>query len=164
MWPALQRSMSSLQMPTHQLRNQSAKPQQLPEEQARACSPNTKFKQRLQHLFPQQSVSASDCRNSHSDLLSQMLGKRNEMSLYGVWIVISKLHEFFSLLCIPLFWNILRAPDLGAEELNALSAQNAFISLVKTFNTRLPYMLEYDKIHQCAQAAQLLMKPFDTYP
>lgn len=41
MWAAFQRSMSSLQMSAHQLRNQSAKLQQLPEEQARAHSTNT---------------------------------------------------------------------------------------------------------------------------
>lgn len=58
----------------------------------------------------------------------------------------------FSLLCTPLsFVKYPQSTWPRHEEPRALSTQDAFISLAKTFNARLPCGLEYDKIHQCAQ-------------
>lgn len=162
MWPALQKSMSSLETSAHQLRNQSAKPQRLPEEQPRAYSHNTKFKQRLQQLFAQQNVSASNCSYSQSELLPQMPGKRRNGISPGVCEV-SQLNStrFFPALYPSLLWNILRAPDLGTEELSVHRVPSpvwwehlAFVFLIS----------ECEKNPSVFSGHSCWMKVFDTYP
>lgn len=163
MWPALQKSMSSLQTPAHRLRNQSAEPQWLPEEQPRAYSHNTKFKQRLQHLFPQQNVSASNCRNYHSELLPEMPGKRRNEISPGVCVrsVTAKQHKVFPCSAsLSLLWNILRAPDLGTEELPV----HRMLSSVWWEHLALVLLiLECEKSPPGFGSHSYWMKVFDTY-
>lgn len=133
LWPALQKSMSSLQTPAHQLRNQSAKSQWLPEEQPRAFSHNTKFKQRLQHLSPQQNVSASNCGSYHSGLLPQMPGRRrNGISLVCVKYPSWTAQDFPCSVSLS-FVKCPQSPWPGHRR--AFSAQNAFTCLLRTFST-----------------------------
>lgn len=103
---------------------------------------------RLQHLFPSKvlhhqivGTPIQSCQGK-----GEMLRKRRNIISLGVCELsyanntnchIYKQHKVFVSPCyvyLFLLRDILIAPDQGTEELSALSAQNALISLVKTAN------------------------------